>query len=368
MTRTVRSRSWPRAWSSPRAGGAVLFWLVGLCLIAVTGGVGWYLMRGDREQEEAPLLAEVIRGPYEHIVLEQGEVESNNNVEIRCEVKARDTHGPSTAILEVIPEGTWVQKGDWLITFDSSALEQKQRMQKIVVNTSEATMIEAKAVYDTALIAKTEYLEGTYKELEQTILNEIFVAEEALKKAQLSLDSVKRLVARGLLTALQMEGEEYRVNAAENVLQLAKRKLEVLEKYTRVKTLTQMESDIQSARVRSENEKDNYEEELNEPEGYRGPDQQVPRGRAAGRASRLFQRAEQPQRERVRGRSGSQRARKPGRADPARSAQHAGQGEHQRISDQPGKSRHARVDPYRRVRGSCVGRRGHQSQQLRRTG
>lgn len=262
MTRPVSRARGVRARTPRRAGGAVLFWLVGLCLIAVTGGMGWYFLRSDGQKEEAPLLTEVMRGSYEHVVLEQGEVESNNNVEIRCEVRARSTYGPSTSILDVISEGTWVQKGDWLITFDSSALEQEHRMQKIVVNTSEATMIEAKAAYDTAVIAKTEYLEGTYRELEQTILNEIFVAEEALKKAQLSLDSVKRLVARGLLTSLQLEGEEYRVNAAENVLQLAKRKLEVLEKYTRVKTLTQMDSDIQSARVRSENEKDNYQEEL----------------------------------------------------------------------------------------------------------
>jgi len=69
------------------------------------------------------------------------------------------------------PEGTWVKPNDWLITFDSSALEQEQRQQKIAVNTSEAVMIQAKAVYDTSVIAKKEYLEGTYKEQEQTILN-----------------------------------------------------------------------------------------------------------------------------------------------------------------------------------------------------
>ncbi|NTV74722.1 MAG: hypothetical protein HGA66_11005, partial [Holophaga sp.] len=56
------------------------------------------------------LLVEVIRGPYEHFVLEQGEVESSNNVEVRCEVKNRSgSNNPSTTILDVIPEGTSVK-------------------------------------------------------------------------------------------------------------------------------------------------------------------------------------------------------------------------------------------------------------------
>ncbi len=42
---------------------------------------------------------------------------------------------------------------------------------------AEAIMIQAKALFDTAVIARDEYLEGTYNELRKTIENEIFVAE-----------------------------------------------------------------------------------------------------------------------------------------------------------------------------------------------
>lgn len=261
-TGPVRIRWFPRT-SRGRRGGGLLFVVIGLCLAAGVVAGAWYFLRDSGESpEQLPLLTAVLRGPYEHVVLEQGEVQSGNNVEIRCEVRARNTYGPSTSIIDVIAEGTWVKKGDWLVTFDSSALEQEQRKQKISVNTSEATMIQAKALYDTAVISRKEYLEGTYKEQEQTILNEIFVAQESLKKAQLSHDSVKRLVARGLLTKLQLDGEKYRVDSAANVLDLAKRKLEVLEKYTKSKMLTQLDSDIQATQVKSENEKNNYQEEL----------------------------------------------------------------------------------------------------------
>jgi multidrug efflux pump subunit AcrA (membrane-fusion protein) len=146
-----------------RPGFSPLLVLGILAVLAVLIGLVWYVTSGiSGDTADAPLVSEIALGPYEHVVLEQGEVESSNNVEIRCDVRARNTSGPSTSIIDVVPEGTRVKEGDWLITFDSSALEQEQRQQKILCNTAEAEMIEAKALYDTAVIAKKEYLEGTY--------------------------------------------------------------------------------------------------------------------------------------------------------------------------------------------------------------
>lgn len=245
--------------------GSTVTYLIGtLAVLATIVGLVFYFMRGEAEDpQSAPLLMVVSRGPYEHEVLDQGEVESSNNVEIRCEIRARNAStGPSTSIIDIIREGAFVKKGDWLMTFDSSALEQELGRQRIAVNTSEALVIQAKATYDTSVIAKTEYLEGAYKEQEKTILNQIFVAEETLKKAELSYDSIKRLVSRGLLASLQLEGEQFRVDAARNDLDLAKRKLEVLAKFTQLKMLTQLESDIRSSQVKWKNEESSYQEEL----------------------------------------------------------------------------------------------------------
>ena len=150
-----------------RRGGAPAYFVVGLLIAAVAvGGLAWYLIAGSSGDDTLiPLMAEVGRGPYEHIVLEQGEVESSNNVEIRCEIRSRSggggSIGPSTSIIDVIAEGERVEAGDWLVTFDSSTLEQEANRQKIAVNTAEAIMIQAKAVYDTAVIARDEYLKGT---------------------------------------------------------------------------------------------------------------------------------------------------------------------------------------------------------------
>ena len=247
-----------------RTASTTFFFVGAMALIAIVVMASIYFTRQNGDDVSTiPLLKEVIEGPYDHVVLEQGEVESSNNVEIRCEIRSRSGGpGPATSIIDVIPEGTVVKKDDWLITFDSSNLDLEMSRQRIVVNTSEAIMIQAKATFDTSTIAKDEYINGTYIEQTKMIENEVFVAEENLKKAQLSYESIKRLVSRGLLTKLQLEGEQFRVDAAQNELDLARKKLEVLEKFTKRKMLTQLESDIKAADVKWRNEKDSHQEEL----------------------------------------------------------------------------------------------------------
>lgn len=255
-----------------RRGSSIYFALIGLALLATVVGVAWLTLRNTGEDlSEVPLVGEVAREAYDHIVLEEGEIESSNNVEIRCEVRTRTGgSGASTSIIDVIEEGKHVKEGDWLITFDSSSLEQELSRQRIVVNTSEAIVIQAKATYDTAVIAREEYLNGTYNEEKKAIENEIFVAKENLKKAQLSLDSIKRLVSRGLLSSLQLEGEQFRVDAAQNELDLAMQKLDVLDKFTKRKMLTQLDSDIKAAEVKWQNEQDSHQEELDTYEEIEG--------------------------------------------------------------------------------------------------
>ena len=207
-----------------RTASTTFFFVGAMALIAIVVMASIYFTRQNGDDVSTiPLLKEVIEGPYDHVVLEQGEVESSNNVEIRCEIRSRSGGpGPATSIIDVIPEGTVVKKDDWLITFDSSNLDLEMSRQRIVVNTSEAIMIQAKATFDTSTIAKDEYINGTYIEQTKMIENEVFVAEENLKKAQLSYESIKRLVSRGLLTKLQLEGEQFRVDAAQNELDLAR--------------------------------------------------------------------------------------------------------------------------------------------------
>ncbi|MCO6454060.1 MAG: HlyD family efflux transporter periplasmic adaptor subunit, partial [Pirellulaceae bacterium] len=262
---SLRSRpSWSaRRHASARRGSSVLFVLAVLVVLAliVTAIIVFFVRSGD-DEGEVPLTVQPVRGVYEHIVLERGEVESSNNVEVKCLVKSLSgSSNTSTKILSIVPEGTFVNEGEWLITFDSASLEQEARQQRINVLTSEALVIQAKAVYDTAVISKKEYLEATYLQEERTIQNEIFLAEQKLRDAETAYESTEGSVARGFLIPLQLEGEKFRVEAARNERDLALSKLQVLAKYTKEKMLTQLDSDIEAARVKWQNEQESLTEE-----------------------------------------------------------------------------------------------------------
>lgn len=256
-THATTLRSFPHSPGHTRGSYLVVVTVVLLVVAAVLGGVVWFALRTKPEATHDDVLTcQVFRGPYEHIVLEQGQVESSQNVEIRCEVKSRSAGG--TEILWVVDEGTHVKKGEKLVELDASALKREEVQQEIVCNTARASMIQAENTLEAARIARIEYIEGAYRQEEQADLSAIFVAEESLRRAQLAFKSTERLAAKGIVTALQLEGDQFAVEKAKNELDAARTKLDVLRKYTKEKNLKQFDSDIASAEAKWESEKKSY--------------------------------------------------------------------------------------------------------------
>jgi HlyD family secretion protein len=238
----------------------VLLVLAGLLLV---GGIIWYLVWANRaDTDAAPILHTVERGLFNHVVSEQGEVESSKNIELRCEVKARTGSGPSTSIIRVVAEGTEVKEGDELVVLDSSSLEQERDRQEIVVNSSVALVDTAQNTYEAALIAKEEYLNGTYLQAEQTAKSAIFVAEENLRRSKQYAKYSERLAAKGYLTALALEGDLFAVEKATIELETARTNLKVLQELTKKKTEKTFDSDIATAKSKWDSEKKSHNIEL----------------------------------------------------------------------------------------------------------
>jgi len=232
---------------------------VAICGIA---GYAWWQTKGSgmySPSKDDPILHAVSSGPFDHIVLEQGEIESSSNNEVKCEVKGRG--GSGTPILSLVAEGVVVKKGDKLCQLDSSSLDQDVKNQRIVVSTVDSNVISSEAAVSKAAIAKQEYLEGTYLTDRKAILSEIALAEQGVRKAELSLQSAERLAAKGTLKALQIESEQFAVQNAQSTLESAKGRLRVLDKLTKEKMLVQLNSDIETARAKLESDKSNLLEE-----------------------------------------------------------------------------------------------------------
>jgi RND family efflux transporter MFP subunit len=231
-----------------RYGGVSLPLIGGLSVATLLLGVGaWYWKPWQSKQtfSTTVLTQPVKRDLFIYEVTEQGEIESSSNVEVACEVQSKNSGG--TTIIEIVPEGTNVKPGDFLVRLDASALREELSQQQIVCNASEAAVIQAENTLRTAQINRQEYLEGTFRQEEQIILSEMSVAEENLRRAEDYARHSEKLAAKGYVTPLQLEADKFAVEKAKMDLETAKTKLNVLRNYTREKMLSQLEADIKTA-------------------------------------------------------------------------------------------------------------------------
>ncbi|OUT54350.1 MAG: efflux transporter periplasmic adaptor subunit [Rhodopirellula sp. TMED11] len=221
-----------------------------LVVIGITAAViyGIYTTRNQGLQPGELIVETVSKGAFDHIVLEQGEIESSSNIDVVCKVKSSSVGG-SISILWVIDEGARVKEGDKLVELDSSQLEQTLNEDKIRVITAEANVTTAKAAVEQAKIAREEYLEGVYMTEERAILSEKLIAEQELIKSQKALESSQRLAAKGLIKSLQLDADRFALANARNQLAAAEGRLKVLQNLTRRKMLVQFDSDIEAAQA-----------------------------------------------------------------------------------------------------------------------
>lgn len=245
--------------SRNRRGFSALLWLVTLAI----AGAGAFAVYNYAPSFSQPTLHDEIvfydieRKDFELSITERGEIESVGDAEVRSEVKTQNT--PGLAILRLVPEGTQVEEGGFLAELDSSALREERTTQQIAVNTAEALVVEARNLYETAVIAQQEYLEGVYVQERQTIESEVFVAEENLTRAQEYLQYSKKLAAKGYVNDLQLEADAFAVEKARKELEAAKTKLRVLDDFTKAKMLKQLESDILITKAKWEAEKNSFQ-------------------------------------------------------------------------------------------------------------
>jgi HlyD family secretion protein len=255
---TRRSSSFP----SRRRGASELLGVAAvLALLAgVGGGVWWYMTGSSDDAALNSLLHEVSRDEFVLSVTERGEIESSADVEVRCEVEAKN--GTGTAIIRLVEEGTAVQPGDFLCQLDSSLLETERTTQRIAVSAAEALMIQAQNDYETAVIALEEYVNGTFQQLKKTNENLIFVAQENRSRAQDHLNWSERLAAKGHITEQQLEADRFAVEKATKELEVAETTLMVLEEFTKAKQIKTFESAIATTKAQWESAKNSYELEL----------------------------------------------------------------------------------------------------------
>lgn len=227
------------------AGGALaLFVLVAGFTLRSRSSAGRGNWKGG-DSSTQPILTTVTAGPFVQEVIERGEVQSSSNTEVRCQVPSRGTLG--VAIIQIIPEGTYVQPGDSLVKLDDSGLQSDLNQAQIAANSSRALVVEAEAEYEGAQLSLNEYVKGPFRQDEQTLQSDEFVAQEDLRRSQAYLIYTQKLAARGYVTEVQMEADKFAVQKAQKALDVVRTKLEVLRTFTKVKTQKVLAAAVQTA-------------------------------------------------------------------------------------------------------------------------
>ena len=200
---------------------------------------------------------EVKPGMLRVVLIEPGSLEASRGQDVVNQVEGQ------TAILSIVPEGTKVTKGQVVCELDWSSLRDQLTNQVVAVKGAEAAYRNASIAREVAEIGLLEYQEGTYPQQLNSLGEEIVWATMAIQKAEERRDRIMRARKR-LDDLLGAKGEDR--TAAEIVadldiddrledvtrtlarertaLEQAKTKQDVLEKYTREKT-------IRSSRARS---------------------------------------------------------------------------------------------------------------------
>jgi RND family efflux transporter MFP subunit len=188
------------------------------------------------------LTFEAFRGDFVASVNEAGDIESSVNVEIRCEVKSKGS--PGTAILEIIPEGTMVTKGQFICQLDDSVLQDELTLQRISVAEDKASLIQAESDLDTARRILVEFENGLYDQEVARLQAEIATAEEGVRRAAEFRRHSENLSRKGYRTKTQLEADKFAEEKAKLDLALAKQNLDVYRDFTKDRMIAEFKAEI----------------------------------------------------------------------------------------------------------------------------
>jgi HlyD family secretion protein len=221
---------------------AVILMFAGVVVAALL--IGWLVMGtdfgsmfvgGGSNSDEDNMQVYVVRKETLRVtVTEDGNLESADNTEVKCEIPGGST------ILKIIDEGTTVDEGDELVRLDESAIEDARDLQSGVVDEAKAAKVQAEQNVIAASIAVKEYEKGTFLQEQQIAEANIVISLENEATSKNLLDHSKKMFRKGFATQLQVDSDTFAVKRAGLERAAAETALNVLEEFTKTKMMTEL--------------------------------------------------------------------------------------------------------------------------------
>lgn len=257
-----------------RKGGTLL--AIAAVLVLIAGGVfaTIYFTSGDSGDSALEAAAADIvpaeQGSFDILTLATGELEAKNRIELRNKLDK------SASIIEIMPEGTFVQAGDVLVKLNSDTIEDaivevKSQLNEaqidltnaesalgIQASENESKVRKAKLAVDLAKLALQQWVEEDKQRINELNLD-ISLARLDVDRLTDKYNRDLELIKRDFISRDQLKSDESAKTKAEATLERDQRNLEVYQNYIRVRESKQKESDVTEAeaeleRVVDENE------------------------------------------------------------------------------------------------------------------
>ncbi len=243
------------AQATPAARGVKIPWKLLLVFVLAGGGAVAYpyvkpYIGSDEDAAALDAMPSVSVAQSDLVisVTEEGSLVSAENVDIACGVAGGAT------IVSLVDDGAQVTEGMELVRLDSSTISENVSAQKIAYEKARAAMIQAEKDHAAAVIAVEEYTEGTFKKELRMAESNVTAATERLQATRNTLSYGERMFRKGYITPQQLEAQKSAVDRAELDLGTAEISLDVLNRFTKPKMITGLESvrDAAAARLDSE--------------------------------------------------------------------------------------------------------------------
>ncbi len=231
----------------------------------------------DEVPEDAPRFF-VQRGDLVVSILQSGELAARKSQDIVNEASG------NAKIVEIVDDGNYVTNGQLIVELESSDLEDRYLQQKSSAATAEADLMHsqealeieklkhatdvdsAKLKVELAQLALKKYNEAEYPQMVLKAESDIKLAEQELKKARGELEGTQELFEKDFSSRLELESAQLKVDRQEIEVRNKTKDLEILQDYTYVKTLKELENNVKNAGADLERLKKTYTAELSRSE------------------------------------------------------------------------------------------------------
>jgi HlyD family secretion protein len=256
--------------ASEKRRGPMIGLLVGI--VIVVGVIGAAAATGVFSRAPEPDRASAFttvakRGPLVISVVETGTIKAASQTIIKSEVEGQAT------VLEIVPEGQRVKKGDLLVALDVSKKEDELVTAEIKVRNDESDLIQAQEDYAVkenqaaanvsaaeldyrfAVEDRKKFVEGDFPKDLKEAENKITIAEEELRRSADRRAGSERLHKAGIISLSELEADRLSQRKNELNLDLARQAYELLEGWTYRRKIDEFDSDIEQKKMALERAK-----------------------------------------------------------------------------------------------------------------